>query len=198
MAALAPLLAFLLFLPSAALAMPPSPHEVLVQGSTSDLVHLAVGDAVAYHLRRAADDRVAYAIDVTAGGPIDVYLMPAREYYLYRDGVGGSFAVPYSAQATLTLHRTLLDPDLQDVYLVLDNRPGVTGANPTGPVSARVTIDQQGPSASGMALGILGLGGIVAALALFPPMARRLRRRLRARHPFAYLPPEGGMPPRFP
>ncbi len=173
------LLLLMAILPGAAAV--PAPQEVSVRGPTVDTFTLAAGEAIAYHLFRGPADPITFGVEVLGGGPIDVYLMPRDEFELYRQGLGGSYLVPYSSQSTVSLERTVRDPDLFDLYLVVDNQAGATGADPTGPVTARVTIQDEGPSPSAMAAGILVVGAIVGVLGVVPALARELRERYRAR-----------------
>ncbi len=114
-----------------------------IGGSVSETVMLASGQWRAYDMTLGFLDSLRIAVDVTQGGPIDVfstnvfgfgqYTSPnATEFSYYPDG---------SQLNTSSFVGSLTPPTSGQYYLILDNTAITNpGARPSGPVTVHVTL----------------------------------------------------------
>lgn len=160
---------------------------VSVGSSVSQTVMLGLGQWRAYNLTLGFLDSIRIAVQVTQGGPIDVFTTNdfgfreytranATEFSYYPDG---------SQLNTSSFVGSLTPPTSGQYYVILDNT-AITdrGATPSGPVTVDVTVGK-----AALLPVVVGILAAVAATVLAVFWFLRSRRRKREAAP--PVPPSG-------
>jgi hypothetical protein len=162
--------------------------EVDVPDRISETITLAADEWKAYRLVIGSLDSLAMSATVTAGEPIDVYLLTSTGYGQYRDPDADNFEIydPGTRENTNSFGPTV-SPSAGTYYLVIDNAfIGLDGAPGDGPVTVAVSAEIRP-----FPVLIAALGGVVvlAIIVLVIALVVRSRRKKRAMMPPMGQPP---------
>lgn len=157
----------------------------------TETVTLTVNTYAVYTFSIASGDTLAYSLTVTAGTPIDMYIVPPNGLTAYESDSAPSFALYHQVENQRTITGTFTGTTQNDGTdsVVVDN-VDFSGYLASGDVT--VTVDLTRTPASGPSLALIGgiLLVVIIVIALVAIVALRARKK-RAMAP----PPPMGPPP---